>query len=76
MGEEAVDYLTRNTTAALLLEAKPEIDLSNEQNGTDCDSRRCDAAPRFRRECEPSLRHFVIELESGAAASTVQNTAR
>ena len=35
-----------------------------------------DAASRFRRECKPSLRDFVIELESGAAASTVQNTAR
>jgi hypothetical protein len=31
---------------------------------------------RFVAECEFALRHFSIELESGAAVSTVHNPAR
>jgi hypothetical protein len=34
-----------NNTATLLFETTSSIDLSNEQNGTDCGSRRCNAVP-------------------------------
>ena len=43
--QEAVDYLKQQQYSDILLKTNSQIDLSNEQNGTDCGSRRCNAVP-------------------------------